>query len=129
MPAWRGPVRRLAAVVTAVLAFNAGSAVAAELLMFEEPRCPWCIKWHREIGPTYDRTDEGRQLPLRRIELPGSRPVDLAGVANIRYSPTFVVVHCGREAGRVIGYAGEEAFWGELGSILRSMDTRPCPRP
>ncbi len=115
---------RLLAVLAAVLALGAGTARAAELVMFETDGCPFCVRWHREIGPVYSKTEEGRLLPLRRVSL-RSPPPDLKRLKNLRYAPTFVVVECGRELGRILGYGGDEFFWGELSTIVQSMKGRP----
>ncbi|MDB5551090.1 MAG: hypothetical protein JWL86_1074, partial [Rhizobium sp.] len=37
--------------------------------MFERGGCVWCARWNREIAPIYDKTDEARVLPLRRINM------------------------------------------------------------
>ncbi|MEW5727178.1 MAG: hypothetical protein AB1918_05065 [Pseudomonadota bacterium] len=105
----------------------AGAARAGELVMFESGRCPWCVKWHRELGPIYPRTEEGKLLPLRRVDLLGSVPADLARVRGIKYSPTFVVMHCGRERGRVVGYGSEEQFWGEISIIVDRLKKEGWP--
>ncbi|MGE5547195.1 MAG: hypothetical protein ACM33T_09870 [Solirubrobacterales bacterium] len=121
---------RAAAAVALVLAALAGTARAAELVMFETPSCPWCLKWHRELGDVYPRTEEGRLLPLRVVSLLGNRPADLHGLGPVRVTPTFVVVECGRERGRVVGYNSDEQFWGELSIILDRMkrEARPARR-
>jgi thioredoxin-related protein len=116
--------RLLGAMLAAVLALAAGAAAAAELLMFDSPTCPWCLKWHREIGPVYAQTDEGRLLPLRRVDLARARPQDLAGLEPVKATPTFVVLSCGREIGRIVGYGGEDAFYGELDAIIARMKTK-----
>ena len=82
--------------------------------------CPWCAKWHREIGPIYPKTAEGRRLPLRVVRM-DTLPPDLRFLQNLRYAPTFVAVRCGREAGRITGYGGDDMFWGELGEIVRKL--------
>ena len=33
-------------VLASVLATHAGGGSAAELVMFEDPACPWCRRWH-----------------------------------------------------------------------------------
>jgi thioredoxin-related protein len=104
-------------IVAAVLALDAGTARSAELVMYETDGCPFCIRWHKEIAPIYPRTDEGKAVPLR-LERLGSPKSDLRHIRNIRYAPTFVVHHCGRELGRITGYQGEDFFWGELSVIL-----------
>ena len=39
------------ALFAALVAPAGSSAQAAELLMFEDPTCVWCRRWHAEIGP------------------------------------------------------------------------------
>lgn len=109
----------LAALVLAVCA--AGSLRAAELVMFEAPGCAWCVKWHRDLGDIYPKTDEGKLLPLRVVNLRAVRPRDLKNIKNVRYAPTFIVMECGREAGRITGYGGDDMFWGELSTIVEKM--------
>ncbi|MGE5505964.1 MAG: hypothetical protein ACM31L_16200 [Actinomycetota bacterium] len=122
-----GPRFGFGVVLAAVLALAAGAAAAAELLMFDSPTCPWCIKWHREIGNAYPSTEEALMLPLRRIELAHARPADLAGLKPVKVTPTFVIVDCGREAGRITGYGGEVAFYGELDAIIEKMKAEGRP--
>lgn len=122
------PAGRALAALAACLAFLAGSARAAELVLFETGRCPWCVKWHRELGDVYPRTEEGKLLPLRRVDLLGSVPRDLGAVRGIKYTPTFVVVDCGQEFGRIVGYNSDEQFWGELSVIVEKFQKEGRPR-
>lgn len=101
-----------------------GPAGAGELVMFWTAGCPWCAAWEREIGPIYPRTEEARRLPLRRVDLRAERPGDLRHIEGIRFTPTFVAVEDGREYGRIVGYIGDDQFWGLLGQIVATM-----PRP
>lgn len=102
------------------------AAGAAELVMFESAGCPYCARWHREIAPIFAKTDEGRRAPLRRVDVAARRPVDLARIGAIVYTPTFVLVHDGREYGRIVGYSGQEAFWWLLSDLVKRLD-RPPP--
>lgn len=97
------------------------AATAAELVMFTRDGCPWCARFEREVAPAYHLTDEGKQAPLRRIELKagGSNVVGLA--APVIAAPTFVLFENGRETGRITGYQGDDAFWGLLGRMLADM--------
>lgn len=94
-----------------------------QLVMLEREDCPWCRAWHREIGPAYPLTTEGRQAPLRRVDLARSWPADLPKLAAY-YTPTFVLLACGQEVGRLVGYQGEHFFYPALGQLL---STRPGP--
>ena len=102
-----------------------GALQAAELLMFEEPGCPWCAAWQAEIGVVYDKTDEGRQAPLRRVDMTQPRPADLEAVEAVVFSPTFVLFAEGVEVGRIVGYPGEHFFWPLLGELLARLDRGP----
>lgn len=89
--------------------------------MFESAGCSWCERWNREVGAIYHRTDEARVAPLRRVDIDGPRPGDLAEISGIVYTPTFVLIENGREVGRILGYPGEAHFWGLLGLELQKL--------
>ena len=118
-------IARLSALL-AMLVFTAmpGGARGAELVMFESPGCPWCEAWDEEVGVVYGRTEAGKRAPLRRIMLEAPRPADLEQVNGIVYTPTFVLMDGGREIGRILGYPGDNHFWGLLDMIL---DDLPAP--
>lgn len=104
-------------------------ARADALVMFQQPGCPYCHAWDGDIGAGYANTDEAKRLPLRRIELEDPRPPDLASIAGVRYTPTFVVLHCGREIDRIVGYSGRDAFWMQMASAVRDVESAPkCDR-
>ena len=104
------------------LAFAALPARAAELVMFEQQACEWCEAWHREIGPVYPKTAEGRQAPLRQLDIFQPLPDDLKHIVPGRFTPTFVLVENGREIGRIRGYPGEDFFWGLLGEMIEKLE-------
>jgi hypothetical protein len=94
---------------------------AAELVMLEAAGCSFCEQWNEEIGVVYDKTVEGRRLPLRRVDIHDPLPKDLAYLAKGGYTPTFIVVDKGREIGRIRGYPGEDFFWGLLGQLIKRL--------
>ena len=97
--------------------------------MFEQAGCPYCAAWNRKVGEVYDRTDEAKVLPLRRVDLHATRSADLKGIRGVYFTPTFVIVHCGREFGRITGYIGDDQFWGLLDQNIKSMKEAPgCSR-
>lgn len=104
----------------------APAAQAAELIMLERPGCAWCVRWNREIAPSYPKTAEGRQAPLRRVDVTEPWPSDLEGIAIDRYTPTFIVVENGAEVARLRGYPGEHFFWPLLNEML---DRLPSDAP
>lgn len=106
----------------AVLAFAAPSPAApAELLMMEQPGCPWCAHFDSEIAPAWPKTPEGRLAPLRRVDITGPWPDDLSGVAKERFTPTFVLIDDGKEIGRLRGYPGDQFFWFRIGELLAKL--------
>jgi len=112
------------ALVTGV--FLSSPAFASELVMFERPGCGWCARFNAEIAPIYAKTDEGRALPLRRVDLTEPLPADLTGIDPGAFTPTFVVVDQGREIGRIRGYPGDAFFFGLLGRIMNATNGTPA---
>lgn len=110
-------------LLLASVALLAARGIAAEpealqLVMIERDDCPWCRAWHREIGPGYPQSAEGRLAPLRRVDLNAPWPADLPRFAAIRYTPTFILMACGREIARLVGYAGADFFYPQLAERL-----------
>lgn len=116
-------VQRLIAVVLSLIVMT-GTAQAAELIMVEETYCSWCKRWNEEIGVVYDKTDEGRRAPLRRLMASDPVPADLTFKTRVRYTPTFILIEDGQEVARIEGYPGEDFFWPMLGQML---DRLPPP--
>jgi hypothetical protein len=123
----------LAAAAVAVLAVPSfGGSVAAgsadmRLVMFEEPGCPWCRRWHQEVGPGYPHTAEGRRAPLVSIDGTRQAPPGVTLAAPIGLVPTFVLVDGGREVGRITGYPGAEFFWPMLGELMQRSSSSAGP--
>jgi hypothetical protein len=94
---------------------------AAELVMFEQAACPWCARFDRDIAPAYEKSEEGRRAPLRRVDIDKPLPPDLAFIQVERLTPLFVLVDKGREIGRIRGYPGEEGFWMQLSALFQKL--------
>jgi thioredoxin-related protein len=94
---------------------------ASELVMFKQPGCVHCLRWDREVGALYAKTDEARALPLRRVDIRSQGASGIALAMPVRYTPTFVVVDAGREVGRITGYSNDDAFWGLLGALAAKL--------
>lgn len=104
------------ALLGALALIAAGPSARAEtglsLVMLERHDCPWCRRWHREIGPIWPHSDLGRRAPLRRVDIGAAAlPADLGFLRGARFTPTFVLVEAGEERGRIIGYQGDLFFW------------------
>jgi len=112
-------IRALCALL--ILLVAASVAEAAELVMFRRDGCPWCAMWDREIGPIYGKTDIGRRVPLRMVDLPRERNAGIRTRGPILYTPTFVLVANGEELGRIEGYPGDAFFWGLLERLVATL--------
>ncbi|GAC1424793.1 MAG: hypothetical protein NVSMB5_18940 [Candidatus Velthaea sp.] len=73
----------------------------------------------------YGKTDEGKLLPLRRVDIHAERPPQLVQIGGVRFTPTFVIMHCGKELARITGYAGDDQFWGLVDSAVRTIKESP----
>ena len=109
-----------------LLAFAPATVVAAdaELIMFEQPGCPFCAKWNREIGPIYPKSDIGAKAPLRRVQIGDKKSYAVTLTGPVIFTPTFIIAVGGRETGRIEGYANDESFWG-----LMTQRTADIPAP
>lgn len=111
-------MRLIAALVLIFVTMPAG---AAELVMLEQDYCEWCERWHEEIGPIYPKTAESRLAPLRRVDIHDPLPADLAFIQTSPFTPTFVLIDSGQEVGRILGYPGEDFFWGLLSELMKRL--------
>ncbi len=89
--------------------------------MFRQAMCEWCEVWDDEVGVVYDKTREGRQVPIREVDIHDKRPGDLNDIKPVIFTPTFVLMDKGVELGRIMGYPGEDFFWGLLDQMLKKV--------
>ncbi len=94
----------------------------AVLVMVEETGCPYCARWHREIGSIYAKTPEGRFAPLKTVFI---HEKQAQAYKRVVYTPTFIVMHKGKEVGRILGYTGENFFWPMLEELLKKAGYNP----
>jgi thioredoxin-related protein len=117
-------MQKLIFTFAVALFVSSAPLAAAELVMFESKSCAYCAEWHRTIGKIYDRTAEGKLAPLRRVDIHEPRPVELAAIKPVVYTPTFVLVENQQEVGRLEGYASEDFFWGLLSRELTKLEKK-----
>lgn len=96
----------------------AAAAASTQLIMVEQDDCPYCEKFHHEIGPAYPKTAEGRTAPLRIVMLHAEWPTELSTIDKATVTPTFILIEDNREIDRIVGYPGDEYFWFLLGEML-----------
>ncbi|WP_347312289.1 thioredoxin family protein [Defluviimonas sp. SAOS-178_SWC] len=110
---------RVLALLGSILAVLATPAAAElKLLMVEQPGCAYCARWDADIAPIYPKTPEGQAAPLERVQLRGPYPDNVELGPRPVFTPTFILVQDGREAGRIEGYPGEDFFWGLLAQLM-----------
>jgi thioredoxin-related protein len=96
-----------------------------ELIVYERAGCEWCARWDREIAPIYPKTDIGKAIPLRRVNLDLKSQSDPVLEDPVRFTPTFVLLQNGKETGRIAGYHNDGFFWGMLESIAERLQKNP----
>ena len=117
-------VLRIAIVMLTLVLANltppSQAAAQLRLLMLDQAFCEWCDQWDAEVGVVYDRTAEGKHVPLWRTSIFGPLPEGVALARKARYTPTFVLLRDGAEVGRIEGYPGEDFFYGMLQQLIAS---------
>jgi hypothetical protein len=103
------------------------AAWSAELIFVRYDGCHWCAKWEAEIGTAYPQSAEGARAPLRRVNL-REIPDDIEFESPPAVTPTFILVHDGRELGRIIGYPGADFFWPMLTKLLDAHPDETVPQ-
>ncbi len=130
----------LAGMAIAILAVAAGRLACAEvragphakphgagmqLIMVDDPACRYCRAWDEDVGRGYGKSPEGRLAPLRRV---GRGAAELRGLTPVIYTPTFILLRDGVEAGRISGYPGADYFYEELRAMLAQAGVRDLSR-
>ena len=111
------------AVLAFALSASLFSAARAEtiLIMFEAEGCPYCDLWKAQIGPIYPKTEEGKIAPLLMMDIDDPLPEGVSIESDPIYTPTFVLINDGEEVARLVGYPGEDFFWGLLDRMLSKL--------
>jgi thioredoxin-related protein len=127
----RTAIQIISAFVLLVLPLNSGRAdvdptavipatTNFQLLVMEAEGCIYCTIFRRDVLPSYEVSERGKELPVRFIDV---NDVDKAGItlqSPIDILPTFVVVKDNRELGRIPGYMGPEDFFHSINYLLSS---------
>lgn len=102
--------------------FSGSQALADRLVFFHSPGCVYCEMWRADIGGIYSKTEEGKRLPLREVNVHEPLPLDLKQINLPGFTPTFVVLDDdNQEIGRILGY-NTEYFWGFLDGFIQKLD-------
>jgi len=98
--------------------------MAVELIIVESDDCPYCERFHAEIGTVYPKTVEGKLAPLRSWQLGTPFPEKFQLKEPVRFTPTFILMDdSNNEVDRLVGYNGDEFFWFLLGEMLNKLNT------
>lgn len=100
------------------------SAQEFRLLMIEQTGCYVCAAFNRDVAPAYETSPEARRAPLIRADLHGALPEGVVLDSRPFVTPTFVLIGAdGHEAGRLIGFPGEDFFWGYVNEMMDLADS------
>ena len=104
------------------------TALADRLVYVYSPDCGACMKFDKEVGAIYDKTEESTQLPMIKIELgrwqQGDHPLRQCDTKDVFATPTFIHLQDCIEVDRITGYSSDELFW----FALERMDNRSKAR-
>jgi thioredoxin-related protein len=89
-----------------------------ELLFIDKSGCPWCARFEQEVLPGYPLSDIGKTAPIRRVSVDDGQPRNVVLDEPVRFTPTFVLLRNGKEAGRIVGYMENGVFYGLLEKLL-----------
>lgn len=112
-------VALLAAVIVPI-----NTALADRLVYVYSPDCGACMKFDKEVGAIYDKTEESTLLPMIKIELglwqQGDHSLRQCDTKDVFATPTFIHLQDCIEVDRITGYSSDELFW----FALERMDNR-----
>ena len=111
----------LALVPSIAFQSSLAQAGADRLVMFDSHSCPSCRQFKRQMARKYRRSDLGRALPLKIINVHSRKAMRRyrSKTAPIGFTPTFVLMHKGREAARFVGYDSPSSFMKNVRALRR----------
>jgi hypothetical protein len=120
-----GLAARITVALFAMVLVIAGPGSAAEgglrLLMVEQDGCVYCARFDRDIAPIYEISAEGEIAPLLRTDLRGPLPDGVTLTRLVGVTPTFIMLDAsGVEVTRMVGYPGDDFFWGFIGLMIEA---------
>ena len=87
------------------------AAADSQLIMVTSDYCPYCQAWERDIGVVYHKSPYAPSLPLTRVYVESKLPEDMTFQRPVIGTPTFLIIHDGKEIDRQRGYIDAEMFW------------------
>jgi thioredoxin-related protein len=99
---------------------TATNASQWQLVVIEASGCIYCKIFRRDVLPSYETSAEGKELPVRFVDVNAIDSNHLEFKSPISIVPTFVVVKSNQEIGRIAGYMGPEDFHHSIKYLLTS---------
>ena len=95
------------------------SAIAVqELVVLEVQNCLYCDIFRRDVLPGYQKSKRAADLPIRFVDINDPAFAQLKLTSSVDMVPTIVLMREGREADRISGYTGPEAFFHTVARML-----------
>lgn len=91
-----------------------------ELIVIEADGCIYCDLFRRDVLPSYEKSEQGRQAPARFIDVNDTVAGQVELKSPISIVPTFIVAKDRKEIGRVPGYVGPENFYHAINYLMAS---------
>jgi thioredoxin-related protein len=89
-----------------------------ELVVVEAEGCIYCKLFRRDVLPTYEASEQARDMPVHFVDINDIDANHLDFKADVDIVPTFVVVKSRHEIGRISGYIGPENFFHSISYLL-----------
>ena len=91
-----------------------------ELVVIEADGCIDCGLFRRDVLPSYAVSEQGKQMPVRFVDVNDTNRARLDLKSPVDIVPTFIVVESQHEVGRISGYMGPEDFFHSISYLLAS---------
>lgn len=93
-----------------------------ELIVFEVPGCIYCRVFRRDVLPAYETSARAREVPMRFVDLNDIDEQRMGLSSPVDVVPTVVLMHEGREVGRIAGYLGPESFFHSVSHMMSQQE-------
>lgn len=96
------------------------SNVTFELVVVEADGCIYCKLFRRDVLPAYENSKQGKDAPVRFLDVNDIETARLDLKSAVDIVPTFVIVKSQHEVGRISGYVGPENFFHSINYLIAS---------
>lgn len=98
-------------------------AAAADLLYVYSKSCPSCLRFDRDVGEIYPRTQESSRAPMTKVTMDelADHPLGACIGEEVFGTPTFIMLNQCTELDRIVGYSTDELFWLGLNRMLNQL--------